>query len=701
MANYEIQQIDLDMLKSGFNEIWIKLELANIYEKINGQLTFNSNFKPIADISGELKNGSYSCDSTSDIRRTLDLEFVIKDDTYNIGADKKIWINKFIIAYLGVGNFYVENIKYYPLGIYIMNNVSYSYSTSDKSLSLSCVDLISLLNGERNGLIPGMQTMKIEAAPEICPATASVDDNKQTVTINIQSNDYKPLSDVQGDMSPYYYCNVGFNLKSYTLLPTKNAYDNYSVFVSINEFKSYKLKDLTKSGKSVTFNMIDIGQDYVCTFDGNSSEDYCFVFYGKPNTISGAMTKIIEQFSPFKYLIESIGSDVTNADGSNATYIPYDLEFSTGTNQWDVVTKLRDLYSGWETFFDVYGTFICRKIPTCESDEVALSEEIFSPLAISEKPTYDFTSVKNITEIWGKCQETDRYDDSPKVTIDTTNQKVIIDLSLTLYSCNTDGSHNDPYEYSTSELLGFTMPNVDSSKMNVAINNSYPIYLRVNYESDTSNNFTPLSEILLIDDYTNKNNTTLDKLINGLGYCIQPKYVDDKSWYAVFCGEFQVHAVCMLVDKEPSEKQKAQDKINYNCQQISYIYHTDDVTTYTQQGSSINRYVEESCPYTIEKCGEILQVLSGNDYEQIYTTDLARQRAEYEAWKAGRLTDSITLESRLIPFLDVNMKITYKSLRTGQVDTYIVDKISHSFDNFTTTIEMHKFYATYPFVVNN
>ena len=93
--------------------------------------------------------------------------------------------------------------------------------------------------------------------------------------------------------------------------------------------------------------------------------------------------------------------------------------------------------------------------------------------------------------------------------------------------------------------------------------------------------------------------------------------------------------------------------------------------------------------------------MSGNDYEQIYTTDLARQRAEYEAWKSGRLTDSITIETRLIPFLDVNLKIKYKSIHTGQVDTYIIDKVSHSFDNFTTTIEMHKFYATYPYIVNN
>lgn len=699
MANYEIQQLDIDMLKSKFNIVWIKLELANIYENINGKLTFNSNFKPIADISGELKNGSYSCDSTSDIRRTLDLDFVIKDDSYNIGDNKKIWLNKFIIAYLGVSNFYVENIKYYPLGIYLMNNASYSYSTSDKSLSLSCVDLITLLNDDRNGVIPGMRSMKIEKPPRINSATVSFDSFNNIATINILDSDYKPLSNVQGDMAPYYHCNIGFNIPNEGI-NIKSSYDNYNVMVSINNFTSFQLRELSKSGERVTFSMINLGQDYVCNFDGNDQKDYCFVFLGKPNTISGAMTKIIEQFSPFKYIIETIGSDITTFDNSNPTYIPYNLEFNTGTSQWEVITKLRDLYSGWETFFDVYGTFICNKIPTCDNDETILTHEVFDKLVISEKSTYDFTVVKNVTEIWGKSQETDRYDDTPKITVDTTQNKVLIDLDLTLYACEADGSHNDPYQYSTSELLGFTMPNIDSDIKNIAINNNYPIYLRINYDSDISNNLSPLPEILLINDYSNKKLTTLDKLMNGIGYCVQPKYVDSTSWYAIFYGEFQPHAVCMLVDKEPKEEQKKKDKITYNCQQISYIYNEGTVTDYDSSGNIHNYPLTEECPYTIEKCGTILQVLSGNDYDQIYTTDLARQRAEYETWKSGRLTDSITIETTLIPFLDVNQKITFKSLRTHEINTYIIDKISHSFDSFTTTIEMHKFYATYPFIIN-
>ncbi len=702
MANYEIQQTDIDMLKSKFNTVWIKLELANIYENINGELTFNSGFKPIADISGELISGSYSCDSTSDIRRTLDLTFFIKDDSYKIGADKKIWLNKFIIAYLGVSTYFVENIQYYPLGVYVMNNAGYSYSSDDKSLSLSCVDLVALLNGDRNGIIPGMQSMKIEAVPEICPAALTVDDSDKAVNIDIQSDSYSPLTNVEGDTAPYFDCNIGFNIASYSLTSAKDAYADYSVSLSINGFQSYKLKELSKDGINVTFHMIDIGQDYVCNFTGNSSEDYCFLFYGKPNTISGAMSSVIEQFSPFQYLIETIGADVTNADGSNATYIPYDLEFSTGANQWEVITKLRDLYSGWETFFDVYGTFICHKIPTCESDEVTLSDEIFTPLVVSEKPSYDFTSVKNITEVWGKCQETDRYDDSPVITVDTSNKKVIIDLNLTQYACDTNGSHNKNYRYSTSELLGFTMPeDFSETQRNTAIYNNYPIYLRVNYQSDIDSGLTPLPEILLVDDYKSKNLTTFDKILNGIGYCLQPKYVDSTAWYAVFCGEFQVHAVCKLVDKKPTAEQRAQDKTYYNCQQISYIYNQGDVTVYDSTGNVRTYELTEECPYTVEKCGEILQVLSGNDYEQIYTTDLARQRAEYEAWEAGRLTDSITVETRLIPFLDVNIKIKYKSIHTGETDPYIVDKVSHNFDSFTTTIEMHKFYATYPYVVNN
>lgn len=100
--------------------------------------------------------------------------------------------------------------------------------------------------------------------------------------------------------------------------------------------------------------------------------------------------------------------------------------------------------------------------------------------------------------------------------------------------------------------------------------------------------------------------------------------------------------------------------------------------------------------FSVEKCGELHRCLSGGEYENIYTADLARQRAVYENWKSARFTDGLTITSILIPFLDVNRKIKYKSKRTKETDTYLINKVSFSFSDFTTTIEMRKYYPDYP-----
>ena len=135
--NYEIQQIDIDMLKARVSTVWIKFEIANIYNYENGKKVFNSSFKPIADISGELLNGSYSSDSTSDIRRTFSTTFYAQNDNFQIASNKNMWLNKFVIAYIGVLNHYVENMKFYPLGVYIIQDASYSYSATENTVSFN------------------------------------------------------------------------------------------------------------------------------------------------------------------------------------------------------------------------------------------------------------------------------------------------------------------------------------------------------------------------------------------------------------------------------------------------------------------------------------------------------------------------------------------------------------------------------------
>ena len=104
-------------------------------------------------------------------------------------------------------------------------------------------------------------------------------------------------------------------------------------------------------------------------------------------------------------------------------------------------------------------------------------------------------------------------------------------------------------------------------------------------------------------------------------------------------------------------------------------------------------------PFSIEKIGYRLQVKSGGEYDNITTSTVAQERAEYDNWLASRFTDSVTLSCVIIPFLEVNKKIQYKKLSDNSVDDYIVKTISYSFTEGTMTITMCKFYELDPFIV--
>lgn len=105
-----------------------------------------------------------------------------------------------------------------------------------------------------------------------------------------------------------------------------------------------------------------------------------------------------------RYLIEDIKKEV-----------PYDLEFNTGSTYADVWTKIRDLYDGWEFFFDIDGTFIWRQVPTCLSDPVILNDSIMQDIIIDESVSTSLSGICNVTEVFGKVLELsgeDRYSET-------------------------------------------------------------------------------------------------------------------------------------------------------------------------------------------------------------------------------------------------------------------------------------------------
>lgn len=100
--------------------------------------------------------------------------------------------------------------------------------------------------------------------------------------------------------------------------------------------------------------------------------------------------------------------------------------------------------------------------------------------------------------------------------------------------------------------------------------------------------------------------------------------------------------------------------------------------------------------YVNSDIGRIRIVLSGGEYDNIYSLPLAQQRANWELWKRTRLNDSITLSMFPVPFMDVNTLIEYGLRNSATLDKYIIKSISVSYsDNGTATINAIKYYPYY------
>lgn len=75
------------------------------------------------------------------------------------------------------------------------------------------------------------------------------------------------------------------------------------------------------------------------------------------------------------------------------------------------------------------------------------------------------------------------------------------------------------------------------------------------------------------------------------------------------------------------------------------------------------------------------------------------QRAEYEVWKSTRLQEQTEFTMITVPFLDVNQKIEFTSLRTGVKKQYITKSISGDLMSGIMSVSAIKFYPLYPFII--
>ena len=136
-----MEQLDLDLLAQTNKIVYTKIELLN------------KNFKILDTIEGNLVSDSLSINSESSVRRTYNVTFHVGDASWTVGADKRIWLDRYLRVYVGYYHILSKQIRWYCQGIFVISQGNYSYDETTNNVSLSCLDLMAKLTGDIGGTI--------------------------------------------------------------------------------------------------------------------------------------------------------------------------------------------------------------------------------------------------------------------------------------------------------------------------------------------------------------------------------------------------------------------------------------------------------------------------------------------------------------------------------------------------------------------
>ena len=371
-------------------------------------------------------------------------------------------------------------------------------------------------------------------------------------------------------------------------------------------------------------------------------------------TVKDALINFLKSEGILKFIVEDIGEfygiPANNPSGYEAyrtenpkwNKLHYDLEFNIGNTDGDVIKKFVDLYPNTQAYFDVYNHFCVGPIPSCTHNPVDLDNAFLQKILVSENSenvTYDISAIRNVTEVYGKILKIDRFSESCTTSENT--------YTITL----------DKYEaYLGYQYIAFTPDTANIENMQIQINSlpALPIYKE----------YTEIS-------------VEKETLKAGKVYVIRIFQNDEGSFAAYFLGEYQPHAVCVLTEDENDEhytKSYFQEK--YNC-------------------SNIILRVEKDSPFSVQKLGEILETKSGEDFDSIISDSIAIDNAVYYNRKSSSLNDTVSITTKLIPWLDVMCKVEYKKAQDNQVLQYLIKNITHNISGGTSTITMNRLYPLY------
>lgn len=649
---------DYNVLKQQYIKKYIRLELLDFQYNI------------VDEMSGNMTKCSINVDSNSDLRRSCDLGFVVTTSTFDIKAGSKIFLDKMVRPYVGYENMRTGEIQWYNQGIYLVNNPQWSYNASTNEISMQALDLMSKLTGLRNGNLEGIPTKiaKDENVREAIIKTIELGGFTKYICEECKTKD--------GTIVPVPYdieIDVGGTIYD-ILTGLRDIMPNYQIYFDINGVFHYEPIPLAYDDPVLIdddlFNNVLISENINTDFE--SVKNYVEVLghtwdvdYYSPSestTVSGGT--ITPTFADLKELQNDTAVGITlPSDITNVNKVTIDF---LGNN--DVVDidnePVKSLSKDTEWIFQ------------CVAGEKGKLPSTYRKLEYIQSSGKQYIDtgviVKDITEIKVDFQAVTILSGENQYASSWVDYSNHIQIGI---SGNTFiDSGGVTYSQTSSVTARTQAVGVPLGAVNLHL------YLFAQSEGTGALHYSS-GRIFSCQI------TTADGLVRNFVPCKNPDGV---------IGMYDV----------------VNDKFYQNSGSDTFIAGTDlgpgdgtlpfwrfmghqqaQATSYDNNPSS-PFYVGD--PIGSSSVGRIRIVLYGGEYDNIYSDDLAQQRADFEIYQRSRLNDSISMETIPIPWMDANIVISHRFGQKQEPSKYIVKSFSVDYaTGGTMTINAITWYPYY------
>ena len=665
---------DYNVLKQQYIKKYIRLELLDFQYNI------------VDELSGNMTKCSINVDSNSDLRRSCDLSFVVTTSTFDIKAGSKLWLDKFVRPYVGYENMRTGEIQWYNQGIYLVNNPQWSYNASTNEISMQALDLMSKLTGLRNGNLEGIPTKiaKDENVREAIIKTIELGGFTKYICEECKTND--------GTIVPVPYdIEIDVGGTTYDILTgLRDIMPNYQIYFDINGVFHYEPIPLAYDDPVLIdddlFNNVLISENINTDFE--SVKNYVEVL---------GHTWDVDYYSPSESttvndnMITPTFADLTALEDGTAVGItlPIDANSTSGLNIGFLGTnKIVDIDS--------------KNVQSLSKD----TEWIFQFVSGQTLPS-DYIQLEYIQSSGSQYINTGfkpNQDTKISITVDfplsgTTwlyGSRTSAGSNSLGFLCEGNSKYRFDYASSTNELA--TKPTgkftIDSDK-----NKCY-----INGELVFTATYTTFASPVNMYIFNNNNNGSLSggssaKLYNCSIYdngVLIRNFIPCKNesgtvgLYDSVNNQFYQNAGSGTFVAGP-EIPPVEDKGGPFWR---FMGHQQAQATSYDDNPSSPFYVGD--PIGSSSVGRIRIVLYGGEYDNIYSDDLAQQRADFEIYQRSRLNDSISMETIPIPWMDANIVVSHRFGQKQEPSKYIVKSFSVDYaTGGTMTINAITWYPYY------